>query len=115
MYFWPYPWGCDAMTTGRLVLAVEADGSGAPPAAWRYPGASETALHPTALKQTVTVAERAGFAFASFADWPAPPPAGTRIEAGVRAAYLSQPTRRIGLAPTLHATTTEPFHLATQL
>ena len=29
--------------------------------------------------------------------------------------YLSQLTRRIGLAPTLHVTTTEPFHLATQL
>jgi alkanesulfonate monooxygenase SsuD/methylene tetrahydromethanopterin reductase-like flavin-dependent oxidoreductase (luciferase family) len=103
------------MTTGRLVLAVEADGTGAHPAAWRYPGASETALDPTAIKQTVTDAERAGFAFAAFGDGPAPPPAGARIEAGVRAAYLSQLTRRIGLAPTLHATTAEPFHLATQL
>jgi alkanesulfonate monooxygenase SsuD/methylene tetrahydromethanopterin reductase-like flavin-dependent oxidoreductase (luciferase family) len=33
----------------------------------------------------------------------------------VRAAYLSRLTTRIGLAPTLHVTTTEPFHLATQL
>jgi alkanesulfonate monooxygenase SsuD/methylene tetrahydromethanopterin reductase-like flavin-dependent oxidoreductase (luciferase family) len=41
-------------------------------------------------------------------------PAG-RLEAGVRAAFLSQRTRRVGLAPTLHVTTTEPFHLATQL
>jgi alkanesulfonate monooxygenase SsuD/methylene tetrahydromethanopterin reductase-like flavin-dependent oxidoreductase (luciferase family) len=103
------------MTTGRLVLAVEADGTGAHPAAWRYPGVPETALNPTAIKQLVTVAERAGFAFAAFGDGPAPPPAGARIEAGVRAAYLSQLTRRIGLAPTLHATATEPFHLATQL
>jgi alkanesulfonate monooxygenase SsuD/methylene tetrahydromethanopterin reductase-like flavin-dependent oxidoreductase (luciferase family) len=104
------------MTTGsRLVLAVETDGTGAHPAVWRYPGASETALDPTAIKQMVTDAERAGFAFAAFGDGPAPPPAGARIEAGVRAAYLSQLTRRIGLAPTLHATTTEPFHLATQL
>jgi alkanesulfonate monooxygenase SsuD/methylene tetrahydromethanopterin reductase-like flavin-dependent oxidoreductase (luciferase family) len=103
------------MTTGRLVLAVEADGTGAHPAAWRYPGASETALDPRFIKETVTVAERAGFAFAAFGDGPAPPPAGGRIEAGVRAAYLSQLTRRIGLAPALHVTTTEPFHLATQL
>jgi alkanesulfonate monooxygenase SsuD/methylene tetrahydromethanopterin reductase-like flavin-dependent oxidoreductase (luciferase family) len=103
------------MTTGRLVLAVEADGSGAHPAAWRFPGAAETALDPRFIRQTATDAERAGFAFAAFADGPLPPPAGGRIEAGVRAAYLSQLTTRIGLAPTLHATTTEPFHLATQL
>jgi len=107
--------GRDVMTTGRLVLAVEADGSGAHPAAWRYPGAAEAALDPRSVRQTVTVAERAGFAFAAFGDEPAPPPAGGRIEAGVRAAYLSQLTRRIGLAPTLHVTTAEPFHLATQL
>jgi alkanesulfonate monooxygenase SsuD/methylene tetrahydromethanopterin reductase-like flavin-dependent oxidoreductase (luciferase family) len=103
------------MTTGRLVLAVDADGTGAHPAAWRYPGAAETALDPRSIKGMVTVAERAGFAFAVFGDGPAPPSAGGRIEAGVRAAYLSQLTRRIGLAPALHVTTTEPFHLATQL
>jgi alkanesulfonate monooxygenase SsuD/methylene tetrahydromethanopterin reductase-like flavin-dependent oxidoreductase (luciferase family) len=107
--------GRDAMTTGRLVLAVDADGAGAHPAAWRYPGASEAALDPSLIGQLVTVAERAGFAFAALGDGPVPPPSGGRIEAGVRAAYLSQLTRRIGLAPTLHATTTEPFHLATQL
>jgi alkanesulfonate monooxygenase SsuD/methylene tetrahydromethanopterin reductase-like flavin-dependent oxidoreductase (luciferase family) len=107
--------GRDAMTTGRLLLAVEADGTGAHPAAWRYPGASETALDPRFIKERVTAAERAGFAFAAFGDGPVPPPAGGRIEAGVRAAYLSRLTGRIGLAPTLHVTTTEPFHLATQL
>jgi alkanesulfonate monooxygenase SsuD/methylene tetrahydromethanopterin reductase-like flavin-dependent oxidoreductase (luciferase family) len=107
--------GRDAMTTGRLVLAVDADGAGAHPAAWRYPGASETALDPHFIRQTVISAEKAGFALAAFADGPLPPPAGGRIEAGVRAAYLSRLTSRIGLAPTLHVTTTEPFHLATQL
>jgi alkanesulfonate monooxygenase SsuD/methylene tetrahydromethanopterin reductase-like flavin-dependent oxidoreductase (luciferase family) len=103
------------MTTGSLLLGVEADGAGAHPAAWRYPGISGTALDPRFINETVTAAERAGFAFAAFGDGPVPPPAGTRIEAGVRAAYLSQLTKRIGLAPTLHVTTTEPFHLATQL
>jgi alkanesulfonate monooxygenase SsuD/methylene tetrahydromethanopterin reductase-like flavin-dependent oxidoreductase (luciferase family) len=103
------------MTTGRLLLAVEADGAGAHPAAWRYPDASGTELDPRSVKETVTAAERAGFAFAVFGDGPVPPPAGARIEAGVRAAYLSQLTRCIGLAPTLHVTATEPFHLATQL
>jgi alkanesulfonate monooxygenase SsuD/methylene tetrahydromethanopterin reductase-like flavin-dependent oxidoreductase (luciferase family) len=103
------------MATGRLLLAVEADGDGAHPAAWRYPDASGTALDPRSVKETVTAAERAGFAFATFGDGPVPPPAGARIEAGVRAAYLSQLTRCIGLAPMLHVTTAEPFHLATQL
>jgi len=103
------------MTTGRLLLAVEADGAGAHPAAWRFPDASGTMLDPRSIKETVTAAEWAGFAFAAFGDGPTPPPAGARIEAGVRAAYLSQLTRCIGLAPTLHVTTTEPFHLATQL
>ena len=40
---------------------------------------------------------------------------GHRIEAGTLAAYLATTTDRIRLAPTLHVTTTEPFHLATQL
>jgi alkanesulfonate monooxygenase SsuD/methylene tetrahydromethanopterin reductase-like flavin-dependent oxidoreductase (luciferase family) len=109
------------MSTGRLLLAVEADGAGAHPAAWRHPGPPGFALDPSfvldprSIKETVQIAERAGFAFAVFGDGPVPPPAGARIEAGVRAAYLSQLTRRIGLAPALHVTTTEPFHLATQL
>jgi alkanesulfonate monooxygenase SsuD/methylene tetrahydromethanopterin reductase-like flavin-dependent oxidoreductase (luciferase family) len=103
------------MTTGRLLLAVEVDGAGAHPAAWRCTSVSGTAVDPPLMTQAVTAAERAGFAFATFGDGPVPPPAGARIEAGVRAAYLSQLTRRIGLAPMLHVTTTEPFHLATQL
>jgi alkanesulfonate monooxygenase SsuD/methylene tetrahydromethanopterin reductase-like flavin-dependent oxidoreductase (luciferase family) len=103
------------MTTGKLLLAVETDGAGVHPAAWRSSGAAAAALDPRSLRERVALAERAGFAFATFGDQPVPPPAGARVEAGVRAAYLSQLTRRIGLAPTLHVTTTEPFHLATQL
>jgi alkanesulfonate monooxygenase SsuD/methylene tetrahydromethanopterin reductase-like flavin-dependent oxidoreductase (luciferase family) len=103
------------MTTDGLLLAVEADGAGAHPGAWRFPGASEAALDPRSIREAVTAAERAGFAFAAVGDEPVPPPAGARIEAGVRAAYLSRLTRRIGLAPALHVTTTEPFHRATQL
>jgi alkanesulfonate monooxygenase SsuD/methylene tetrahydromethanopterin reductase-like flavin-dependent oxidoreductase (luciferase family) len=103
------------MTTGRLLAAVNVDGAGAHPAAWRYPGAVEASLDPRFLKETVATAEGAGFAFAVFGDGPLPPPSGARVEAGVRAAYLSQLTSRIGLVPVLHVTTTEPFHLATQL
>jgi alkanesulfonate monooxygenase SsuD/methylene tetrahydromethanopterin reductase-like flavin-dependent oxidoreductase (luciferase family) len=88
------------MATGRLLLAVEVD------------AATETVRF---LTETVAAAEQAGFAFVTFGDGPVPPASGARIEAGTRAAYLSQLTRRIGLAPTLHVTTTEPFHLATQL
>jgi alkanesulfonate monooxygenase SsuD/methylene tetrahydromethanopterin reductase-like flavin-dependent oxidoreductase (luciferase family) len=103
------------MTAGGLLLAAEADGDGAHPAAGRYRGGAGAAPGPLAASETVTAAEKAGFAFVTFGDAPTPPPAGARLEAGVRAAYLSQLTRRIGLAPTLHVTTTEPFHLATQL
>ncbi|MFD0522256.1 LLM class flavin-dependent oxidoreductase [Paractinoplanes durhamensis] len=61
-------------------------------------------------------AEAAGFALVTLADSPLPPPGGgSRVEAGVRAAFLARRTSRIGLAPTLHVTVTEPFHLATQL
>jgi len=74
------------MTTGKLLLAVEAGGAGAHPAA-----------------APASAAERAGFALLTLGDQPVPPPAGGAIEAGVRAGYLSQLTSRIGLAPTLQA------------
>jgi alkanesulfonate monooxygenase SsuD/methylene tetrahydromethanopterin reductase-like flavin-dependent oxidoreductase (luciferase family) len=106
-----------------LLLAVELDGDGAHPAAWRHSGRPPGhVLTGAAVRQTVTDAETAGFVLATFADTPLPPTAGTdgleaagRVEAGTRAAFVAAVTDRIGLAPTLHATTTEPFHLATQL
>ncbi|WP_327267378.1 LLM class flavin-dependent oxidoreductase [Streptomyces sp. NBC_01218] len=102
-----------------LHLALEVDGDGAHPAAWRHSGRPPGAvLGPGALRDTVAAAESAGFALVTFADSPLPPAAGGpagRLEAGTRAAYVSVLTDRIGLAPTLHVTTTEPFHLATQL
>jgi alkanesulfonate monooxygenase SsuD/methylene tetrahydromethanopterin reductase-like flavin-dependent oxidoreductase (luciferase family) len=104
----------------RLHLAVEVDGDGAHPAAWRFSGRAPSAvLDAAALWDTAEAAETAGFTLATFADSPLRPGTGRdtagRLEAGVRAAYLSTRTNRIGLAPTLHTTTTEPFHLATQL
>jgi alkanesulfonate monooxygenase SsuD/methylene tetrahydromethanopterin reductase-like flavin-dependent oxidoreductase (luciferase family) len=101
-----------------LHLALEADGAGAHPAAGRDP--SDTP-HPgvgaSGLRRTVGAAETAGFTLATFADEPLPPGSGGgwRPEAGTRAAFVSTLTDRIGLAPTLHTTVTEPFHLATQL
>ncbi|KIF73292.1 hypothetical protein QR77_03530 [Streptomyces sp. 150FB] len=101
-------------------LAVEVDGDGAHPAAWRHSGRSPGAvLTPRALRAVIAAAEQGGFSLVTFADSPLPPDAGPgavgRVEAGTRAAYVSALTDRIGLAPTLHVATTEPFHLATQL
>ncbi|MFE9249082.1 LLM class flavin-dependent oxidoreductase [Streptomyces sp. NPDC007088] len=103
-----------------LHLALEADGDGAHPAAWRHSGRPPRAvLSPGAVREVVRTAEDAGFSLVTFADAPLPPEAGRgaagRLEAGTRASYVSTLTDRIGLAPTLHVTTTEPFHLATQL
>jgi len=128
-----------------LHLALEVDGDGAHPAAWRASGRAPAAvLSPGAVRGVVRDAESAGFTLVTFADSPLPPNAGSdragsdrvgsgsagldsagldsaevdavgRLEAVGRAAYVSTLTDRIGLAPTAHAITTEPFHLATQL
>ncbi|TCK22151.1 LLM class flavin-dependent oxidoreductase [Pseudonocardia endophytica] len=106
--------------TGALFLALDVDGDGAHPAAWRHAGRPPgSVLGGAALRAVTADAENAGFALVTFADSPVPPSCGPdaagRIEAGTRAAFASTITDRIGLAPTLHVTTTEPFHLATQL
>jgi alkanesulfonate monooxygenase SsuD/methylene tetrahydromethanopterin reductase-like flavin-dependent oxidoreductase (luciferase family) len=103
-----------------LHLALEVDGDGAHPASWRHAGRPPEAVFTAhAVREAVLAAQSAGFALATFADGPlaaeATPDAVGRLEAGTRAAYVSTVTDRIGLAPTLHAPVTEPFHLATQL
>lgn len=85
------------------IVALEADGGGAHPAA--ASGAP--------LRDVVAAVEAAGATLVTFADGPIG--AAPRVEAGTRAAFLAPLTERIGLAPTLHVTLTEPFHLATQL
>lgn len=100
--------------------AVELDGDGAHPAAWRWSGRAPGAvLGGAALRDAVHGAERAGFAFVTFADSPLPPSDGLdaagRLEAGTRAAFVATTTDTVGLAPTLHVATTEPFHLSAQL
>jgi alkanesulfonate monooxygenase SsuD/methylene tetrahydromethanopterin reductase-like flavin-dependent oxidoreductase (luciferase family) len=103
-----------------LHIALEVDGDGAHPAAWRHSGRPPgEAITARAVVQIVTTAEAAGITLVTFDDSPVPPSDGLdaagRIEAGTRASYVSTRTARVGLAPTLHVTTTEPFHLATQL
>lgn len=103
-----------------FVLGIELDGDGAHPSAWR------AAAHPPAELLTgrlhaerVQAAERAGFAFATFADSALPPadPSGirARLDAVQRAAFAAPTTTAIGLVPAAGTVYTEPFHVATQL
>ncbi|SER53311.1 LLM class flavin-dependent oxidoreductase [Actinokineospora terrae] len=103
-----------------MFLAVELDGAGAHPAAWRASGASPASvLLPSTVREAVALAEEGGFTLATFADSPVPPSSGAdiagRLEAVGRAAFVSTTTQRIGLAPSVSTATTEPFHLAAQI
>ncbi|GAB3282581.1 LLM class flavin-dependent oxidoreductase [Kineosporia babensis] len=105
--------------TESLLLAVDLDGDGAHPAAWRFSGRPPgSVLTGAALRAAVGAAS--GFVLASFEDSPLPaggtgPDQAGRLEAGTRAAFAATLAGDLGLAPVLNATTTEPFHLATQL
>lgn len=104
---------------GFLHLAIELDGAGSHPAAWRVWGHPPAELlSPRILRSSAATAEAAGFSFVTFDDRVVPEgtlhPVG-RLDAGARAAYLASTTGQVGLAPTVQALTTEPFHLATQL
>ena len=89
---------------GRHVhIAIEIDGRGTDP------------LDPSIVREVVQTAEAGGFTFVTIDDGPLPPDSGSRLDAVDRAAYVSTLTERIGLAPTAHVTTTEPFHLAAQI
>lgn len=84
-----------------LFLAVELDGLGE---------------SPRQLRESVAAAESAGFTIVTFGDAVAPGSGDeNRIDAGTRAAFVASATTSIGLAPTVHTLTTEPFFLATQL
>ncbi|MBM9469277.1 LLM class flavin-dependent oxidoreductase [Nakamurella leprariae] len=108
------------MHSPALFLALELDGPGAHPAAWTAAsGPPDQPVRPGALRAAVRAAETAGYDLITLDD-SALPPTGSpevpaRLEAGTRAAFVATTTERIGLAPTLAVTVTEPFHLATQL
>ncbi|MGP0221423.1 MULTISPECIES: LLM class flavin-dependent oxidoreductase [unclassified Paenarthrobacter] len=102
------------------VVALELDGDGAHPAAWRK------ALHdPQALlggqriRETVQAADIAGFHLATFKDSRVVDKGTTgipvRLDAIQRAAFAAPVTRSLGLVPEAGTLFTEPFHLATQL
>jgi alkanesulfonate monooxygenase SsuD/methylene tetrahydromethanopterin reductase-like flavin-dependent oxidoreductase (luciferase family) len=101
-----------------LHLAVELDGDGAHPAAWRRSRHTpEQSFVPGRVRQLVQHAENAGFTLATFDDSLIPPGGGVagRIGAVERAAFAAASTSVLGLAPVVATTYTEPFHVASQL
>ncbi|MEU7817019.1 LLM class flavin-dependent oxidoreductase [Pseudonocardia sp. NPDC049154] len=102
-----------------LHLAVELDGEGAHPAAWRRASHAPAALlTPERVRALAQVAENAGVTIATFDDSLLPPggvgPVG-RIGAVERAAFAAVHTSVLGLAPVVSTTYSEPFHVSSQL
>ncbi len=102
------------------VVALELDGDGAHPAAWRKAHHEPRALlGGDRIRETVQAADIAGFQVATFRDTRVVDPGTTgiagRIDAIQRAAFAAPITRSIGLVPEAGTLFTEPFHVATQL
>ncbi|MEU9347928.1 LLM class flavin-dependent oxidoreductase [Streptomyces sp. NPDC048278] len=108
------------MSGPALHLAVEIDGDGAHPAAWRRAAhAPDRLLSPRRAAGLATAAENAGFTLVTLDDGVLPPgtapdPVG-RIGAVERAAFVAASTSTIGIAPVVPVTYAEPFHVSSQL
>ncbi|MFF0141967.1 LLM class flavin-dependent oxidoreductase [Streptomyces sp. NPDC005227] len=108
------------MSGSALHLAVELDGDGAHPAAWRRAAHSpDHLLSPRRVAGVAAVAENAGFTLITLDDATLPPgvspnPVG-RIGAVERAAFVAASTTTIGIAPVVAVTYAEPFHVSSQL
>ena len=101
----------------RLHLALEIDGDGAHPEAWRRAAhAPRALLTPRRVARVAAIAENAGFTLVTLDDDVLPPdgPAG-RIGAVERAAFVAASTSVLGVAPVVSTTYVEPFHLSSQL
>ncbi|MCZ9882967.1 LLM class flavin-dependent oxidoreductase [Arthrobacter sp. B2a2-09] len=101
-------------------LALELDGDGAHPAAWRKARhAPDELLNGSRIRSTVLAAESAGFHVATFADGPvsgvAESDVAGRLNALQRAAFAGPVTSSIVLVPEVDTVYTEPFHISTQL
>ncbi len=104
-------------------LAIELDGEGAHPNAWRHaPHAPEELLTAAHTRAAVLAAENAGYTLATFDDALTTTdfdrdPSGIqgRLDAVLRAAFLAPVTTRLAFAPTVSPFAVEPFHLAAQL
>jgi alkanesulfonate monooxygenase SsuD/methylene tetrahydromethanopterin reductase-like flavin-dependent oxidoreductase (luciferase family) len=107
-------------TRGRTtLLAVEADGAGAHPAAWRLPDAAPGQLFSAEYwVRLAELAEQARLDFLAIADSFVPPGEGQletvagRLDAVAIAARVAPVTSTIGLVPAATVTHTEPFHLS---
>jgi len=101
----------------RLITALDIDGAGGHPGAWRGPEVDPAAILTGELAlRAVQRAEAAGIDFATFADTleapvDAPDRVSARLDALGLAARIAPATDRIGLVPTLTVTHTEPFHV----
>ncbi|RDG38795.1 LLM class flavin-dependent oxidoreductase [Streptomyces corynorhini] len=108
------------MPAPSLHLAVELDGEGSHPAAWRRAAHSpDRLLTPRRVAGVAAVAESAGFTLITLDDSTLPPgappdPVG-RIGAVERAAFAAASTSTIGIAPVVALTYAEPFHVSSQL
>ncbi|MFE5837751.1 LLM class flavin-dependent oxidoreductase [Arthrobacter sp. NPDC056493] len=111
-------------TAAKGFLAVELDGDGAHPAAWRKARHTPAELlDGTRVRATVLAAESAGFHVATFADGALTPAADSadgrdvpgRLNALQRAAFAGPVTGSIVLVPEVDTVYTEPFHISTQL
>ncbi|MFD8217310.1 LLM class flavin-dependent oxidoreductase [Streptomyces sp. NPDC059697] len=108
------------MSGPALRLAVELDGDGAHPAAWRRAAHSpDHLLTPRRVARVAAAAENAGFTLLTLEDGALPPGATPdavgRIGAVERAAFLAASTSIIGIAPVVPVTYAEPFHISSQL
>ncbi|MBT8161962.1 MULTISPECIES: LLM class flavin-dependent oxidoreductase [Arthrobacter] len=102
----------------RGFLALELDGDGAHPAAWRKARhAPDDLLNGARIRNTVLAAESAGFHAATFADGSLDEGSGIagRLNALQRAAFAGPVTSSIVLVPEVDTVYTEPFHISTQL
>ncbi len=108
------------MSGPALRLALEIDGDGAHPAAWRRAAHSpDHLLSPRRVARVAAAAENAGFTLLTLDDGALPPGAAPdvvgRIGAVERAAFLAASTSVIGIAPVVPLTYAEPFHVSSQL
>ncbi|MEE1755370.1 LLM class flavin-dependent oxidoreductase [Streptomyces sp. SP18CS02] len=108
------------MPTPALHLAVEIDGDGAHPAAWRHAAhAPDRLLSPRHVARVASAAENAGFTLVTLDDSLLPPDSGTgvvgRIGSVERAAFIAASTSVLGVAPIVPTTYAEPFHVSSQL
>ena len=108
------------MSGPALRLALEIDGDGAHPAAWRRAAHSpDQLLSPRRVARVAAAAENAGFTLLTLDDGALPPGSGPdvvgRIGAVERAAFIAASTSVVGIAPVVPLTYAEPFHVSSQL